>query len=112
MTLDIKQALARVVDRIDLSSTDMQDVMRALMSGQCSDAQIAAFLVAQRAEVHVADRDPAGLATLAASTGESEDTLEDMVEPYLLQLGFITRTPRGRVATETATTYVQALPQH
>ena len=48
MTLDIKQALARVVDRIDLSSTDMQDVMRALMSGPCSDAQIAAFLVALR----------------------------------------------------------------
>lgn len=53
---------------------------------------------------------PVGLATLAASTGESEDTLEDMVEPYLLQLGFISRTPRGRVATEAATSYVQALP--
>ena len=45
---------------------------------------------------------PVGLSTLAASTGESEDTLEDMVEPYLLQLGFIQRTPRGRVATSRA----------
>jgi Holliday junction DNA helicase RuvB len=54
---------------------------------------------------------PVGLATLAASTGESEDTLEDMVEPYLLQLGFISRTPRGRIATEAATQYVQGLPK-
>lgn len=43
---------------------------------------------------------PVGLDTLAAATGESKDTLEDVVEPYLLQLGFIQRTPRGRVATE------------
>ena len=49
---------------------------------------------------------PVGLGTLAASTGESEDTLEDMVEPYLLQLGFVQRTPRGRVATEAATRHV------
>jgi Holliday junction DNA helicase RuvB len=45
---------------------------------------------------------PVGLATLAAAIGESEDTLEDVVEPYLLQLGFIQRTPRGRIATEAA----------
>jgi Holliday junction DNA helicase RuvB len=46
---------------------------------------------------------PVGLGTLAASMGESEDTLEDVVEPYLLQLGYIQRTPRGRVATEAGT---------
>lgn len=45
---------------------------------------------------------PVGLSTIAASIGESEDTLEDVVEPYLLQLGYIQRTPRGRVATELA----------
>ena len=45
---------------------------------------------------------PAGLDTLAASIGEDPGTLEDLVEPYLLQNGFINRTPRGRVATETA----------
>lgn len=43
---------------------------------------------------------PVGLDTLAAATGESKDTLEDVVEPYLLQLGFIQRTPRGRIVTE------------
>lgn len=42
---------------------------------------------------------PVGLDTLAASTGEEAVTIEDVYEPYLLQLGFINRTPRGRVAT-------------
>jgi holliday junction DNA helicase RuvB len=45
---------------------------------------------------------PVGLTTLAASIGEETDTVEDVVEPYLLQLGFLQRTPRGRVATERA----------
>lgn len=41
---------------------------------------------------------PVGLDTLAASTGEESNTIEDVYEPYLLQLGFIARTPRGRIA--------------
>lgn len=45
---------------------------------------------------------PAGIETLSASTGEERDTLEDVYEPYLLQEGFIQRTPRGRVATKIA----------
>jgi Holliday junction DNA helicase RuvB len=45
---------------------------------------------------------PVGLSTLAAAVGEETDTVEDVVEPYLLQLGFLRRTPRGRVATELA----------
>ena len=45
---------------------------------------------------------PVGLDTLAASTGEESVTIEDVYEPYLLQLGFINRTPRGRVATPLA----------
>jgi Holliday junction DNA helicase RuvB len=43
---------------------------------------------------------PVGLSTLAVSLGEEQDTIEDVYEPYLLQLGFIQRTPRGRVVTE------------
>jgi len=43
---------------------------------------------------------PVGLSTLAVSLGEEPDTIEDVYEPYLLQLGFIQRTPRGRVITE------------
>ena len=45
---------------------------------------------------------PVGLDTLAASTGEENVTIEDVYEPYLLQLGFINRTPRGRVVTKNA----------
>lgn len=42
---------------------------------------------------------PVGLDSLCAAIGESKDTIEDVIEPYLLQQGFIMRTPRGRVAT-------------
>jgi holliday junction DNA helicase RuvB len=42
---------------------------------------------------------PVGLSTLAVALGESPDTIEDVYEPYLLQLGFIQRTPRGRIIT-------------
>lgn len=45
---------------------------------------------------------PVGLDTLAATTGEDAATIEDVYEPYLLQLGFIMRTPRGRVCTRAA----------
>jgi len=44
------------------------------------------------------DGGPAGIESLAASLGESRDTLEDIIEPYLIQQGFLERTPRGRVA--------------
>jgi Holliday junction DNA helicase RuvB len=42
---------------------------------------------------------PVGLSTLAAAVAEEQDTVEDVYEPYLMQLGFVKRTPRGRVAT-------------
>ena len=45
---------------------------------------------------------PVGLDTLAATTGEDAVTIEDVIEPYLMQLGFIMRTPRGRICTESA----------
>ena len=45
---------------------------------------------------------PVGLDTLAATTGEDAATIEDVYEPYLLQLGFIMRTPRGRICTQAA----------
>lgn len=48
---------------------------------------------------------PVGLDTLAAAISEARDTLEDAVEPYLLQQGFIQRTPRGRVVTDKARGY-------
>jgi Holliday junction DNA helicase RuvB len=45
---------------------------------------------------------PAGLETIAAALSEEPDTIMDVVEPYLLQLGFLERTPRGRLATRRA----------
>jgi holliday junction DNA helicase RuvB len=45
---------------------------------------------------------PVGLSTLAVAVGEEADTIEDVYEPYLLQRGFLMRTPRGRVATDLA----------
>lgn len=45
---------------------------------------------------------PVGLDTLSAATGEEASTIEDVVEPFLIQLGFITRTPRGRMCTKNA----------
>ena len=45
---------------------------------------------------------PVGLDTLSAATGEEASTIEDVVEPFLIQLGFISRTPRGRVCTKNA----------
>ena len=45
---------------------------------------------------------PVGIDNLAAAVGEERDTLEDVVEPYLIQQGLLQRTPRGRVAAVTA----------
>ena len=49
---------------------------------------------------HKFDGGPVGLSTLAVALGEEPDTIEDVYEPYLLQLGLIQRTPRGRIVTE------------
>ncbi len=48
------------------------------------------------------DGGPVGLETIAAALSEESDTIMDVVEPYLLQLGFLDRTPRGRIATRRA----------
>jgi Holliday junction DNA helicase RuvB len=48
------------------------------------------------------DGGPVGLDSIAAAVGEERDTIEDVIEPYLIQQGFIMRTSRGRVATKQA----------
>ncbi len=53
---------------------------------------------------------PVGLATLATAVGEEPDTVEDAVEPFLIQLGMVQRTPRGRVATAAAWTHLGLQP--
>lgn len=53
---------------------------------------------------------PVGLSTLAVALGEESDTIEDVLEPYLLQCGLIKRTPRGRVLTEAAFEHLELPP--
>ena len=55
-----------------------------------------------RAIIEMYNGGPVGLETLAAALGEEAVTLEDLCEPYLMQMGFLTRTPRGRCATRLA----------
>jgi Holliday junction DNA helicase RuvB len=50
--------------------------------------------------IHKFDGGPVGVESLAAAIGEERDTIEDVIEPYLIQRGFLHRTPRGRVATQ------------
>ena len=73
------------VDELGLDSTDRQLLM--LLDGQFGGR-------------------PVGLETLAAATGEEKETLEDVIEPYLLRIGFIERTPRGRTITNLARTHL------
>jgi Holliday junction DNA helicase RuvB len=51
---------------------------------------------------------PVGVKTLAAATGEEEGTIEDVIEPYLIQEGFIEKTPRGRIATDKAYGHIKS----
>src|SRR5437660_4445603 len=55
---------------------------------------------------------PVGLSTLAVSLGEEPDTIEDVYEPYLLQLGFLQRTPRGRVLTKLGRAHIGVAAEH
>ncbi|HWH55219.1 MAG TPA: Holliday junction branch migration DNA helicase RuvB [Gaiellaceae bacterium] len=61
-----------------------------------------------KAIVEKFDGGPVGLSTLAVALGEEPDTIEDVYEPYLLQLGFIQRTPRGRIVTKLGRAHVGA----
>ncbi len=53
---------------------------------------------------------PVGIESLAASISEEKDTIEDVLEPYLIQSGFIQRTPRGRIATPMAYEHFNKIP--
>ena len=64
-----------------------------------------------RAVVEQFDGGPVGLSTLAVALGEEPDTIEDVYEPYLLQLGFLQRTPRGRVVTRLGREHLGATPE-
>jgi holliday junction DNA helicase RuvB len=62
------------------------------------------------AVIHRFDGGPVGLDNIAASIGEERDTIEDVIEPYLSQQGYLQRTPRGRIATLAAYRHLGVLP--
>jgi Holliday junction DNA helicase RuvB len=64
-----------------------------------------------RAIVERFDGGPVGLSTLAVALGEAPDTVEDVYEPYLLQLGFIQRTPRGRTVTSRGRAHIGSVAE-
>ena len=55
-----------------------------------------------RAIIHMHSGGPVGIETIASSISEDIGTIEEVVEPYLMQIGYIKRTPRGRTATRAA----------
>ncbi len=106
--------LKRVRDFAQVKSAgsfDMDTVERALTSLEIdargldqSDRRIL------RALIEKFQGGPAGLSTLAASTAEEMETLEDVIEPFLLQEGLLARTPRGRIATDLAYAHLGFTP--
>ena len=60
--------------------------------------------------IHRFDGGPVGLDNIAASIGEEPGTIEDVIEPYLIQQGYLQRTPRGRIATAAAYRHLGVVP--
>ena len=102
--------LRRVRDYADVKTDGVinQEVAKAALSMLDVDAQ--GFDLMDRklleAVIHRFDGGPVGLDNIAASIGEERDTIEDVIEPYLIQQGFLQRTPRGRIATLAAYTHL------
>jgi holliday junction DNA helicase RuvB len=89
----ITTAIAReALDLLEVDQRGLERIDRALL----------------RAVVEKFDGGPVGLSTLAVALGEEPDTIEDVYEPYLLQLGFLQRTPRGRIVTKLGRAHVGA----
>ncbi|MBK8013248.1 MAG: Holliday junction branch migration DNA helicase RuvB [Deltaproteobacteria bacterium] len=89
-----RELAARGLDALEIDSLGFDDMDRRLLL-----AIIDRF-----------DGGPVGLDTLAAALGEERDTLEDVCEPYLIQEGYLKRTPRGRVATLRAYEHLKRKP--
>ena len=92
-TIDKKTAL-QALGRMDIDSLGLDELDRSVL----------------RAIIEMYGGGPVGLDTLAAALGEEAVTLEDVCEPYLMQMGFLTRTPRGRCVTRTAYQHLGMTP--
>ena len=106
--------LRRVRDYADVKGTGKitQDIAHKALAMLDVDPQ--GFDVMDRklleAVIHRFDGGPVGLDNIAASIGEERDTIEDVIEPFLIQQGFLQRTPRGRIATLAAYRHLGVTP--
>jgi Holliday junction DNA helicase RuvB len=106
--------LRRVRDYADVkgNGTITQDIANRALA--MLDVDPLGFDVMDRklleAVIHRFDGGPVGLDNIAASIGEESGTIEDVIEPYLIQQGFLQRTPRGRIATQAAYRHLGVTP--
>lgn len=83
----ITQALSkRALDEMEVDKFGLDEVDRKILS----------------AIIEKFDGGPVGVGTIAASISEERESIEEIIEPYLIQIGFLNRTPRGRMATRLA----------
>jgi Holliday junction DNA helicase RuvB len=106
--------LRRVRDYAQVKGNGRIDVATADKALAMLDVDPLGFDVMDRklleAIVHRFDGGPVGLENLAAAIGEEAGTIEDVIEPYLIQQGFLQRTPRGRIATLAAYRHLGVAP--
>ncbi|MDB5861544.1 MAG: ruvB, partial [Ramlibacter sp.] len=106
--------LRRVRDYADVKGTGKIDNAIAQKALAMLDVDPLGFDIMDRklleAVIHRFDGGPVGLDNVAASIGEERDTIEDVIEPYLIQQGFLQRTPRGRIATMAAYRHLGVVP--
>ncbi|HEY8358800.1 MAG TPA: Holliday junction branch migration DNA helicase RuvB, partial [Ramlibacter sp.] len=106
--------LRRVRDYADVKGTGRIDADIAQRALTMLDVDPQGFDVMDRklleAVIHRFDGGPVGLDNVAASIGEERDTIEDVIEPYLIQQGYLQRTPRGRIATMAAYRHLGVVP--
>lgn len=122
MIAERSRGTPRIANRLLRRIRDFADVLhdgkidRKTVEGACARLEIdsAGFDEMDRRLLRVVIEDydggPVGIETIAAALGEPRDTIEDVYEPYLLQQGFIGRTPRGRVATKKAFQHLKIAP--
>jgi Holliday junction DNA helicase RuvB len=89
-----QETAAAALSMLDVDALGLDDIDRRIL----------------RAIVEKFDGGPVGIETLAAATSEETDTIMDVYEPYLIQLGFLQRTPRGRIATRRAYDHLRVAP--
>jgi len=106
--------LRRVRDYAEVKGNGLLDKAIAQAALSMLDVDPQGFDVMDRklleAVIHRFDGGPVGLDNVAASIGEERDTIEDVIEPYLIQQGFLQRTPRGRIATLAAYKHLGVTP--